>query len=82
MTIHGLRKIGLKVLDITSDHHMIDFMFEVHDPNTRTQQKHVPDYNWASFGPRTVTLKLGSIDHHGPEFGQIILNDYGPYSGP
>ncbi|KAF2361493.1 hypothetical protein FHG87_007749 [Trinorchestia longiramus] len=44
-----LRIIGLEVIDKISVHHMIDFTFEVHDPNIRTQHKNVLDYNWANF---------------------------------
>ncbi|KAF2345518.1 hypothetical protein FHG87_023726 [Trinorchestia longiramus] len=34
--------------DMIGDHQMIDFTFEVHEPNTRTQHKQVLDYKRAN----------------------------------
>ncbi|KAF2350494.1 hypothetical protein FHG87_018750 [Trinorchestia longiramus] len=55
------RIIGLEVMDKIGDHHMIDLVLEVHDPNTRTRQKHVLDYKRANF--ELMKEELGSIDY-------------------
>ncbi|KAF2354104.1 hypothetical protein FHG87_015140 [Trinorchestia longiramus] len=39
---------GLEVTAKIGDLQMIDFMLEVHDPNTWTRQKQVLDYKWAN----------------------------------
>ncbi|KAF2348428.1 hypothetical protein FHG87_020814 [Trinorchestia longiramus] len=52
---------GLEVMDKIGDHQMIDFTFEIHDPNTRTQQKQVLDYKQTNF--ELIREELGSIDY-------------------
>ncbi|KAF2363322.1 hypothetical protein FHG87_005920 [Trinorchestia longiramus] len=61
MTTPDLRKIGLEVTDKIGDHPMIDFALEVHDSNTRTQQKYALDYKQAHFEP--MKKELGSIHY-------------------
>ncbi|KAF2358520.1 hypothetical protein FHG87_010720 [Trinorchestia longiramus] len=56
MTTPDLIIIGLKVTDKIGDHHIIDYAVEVHDQNTRTQQKQVLDYKWANLEPMKATL--------------------------
>ncbi|KAF2366915.1 hypothetical protein FHG87_002322 [Trinorchestia longiramus] len=57
---YSLSKL-LEVTDKIGDHHTIDFVLEVHEPNTRTQQKHDLDCIWANF--ELMKEELGSIDY-------------------
>ncbi|KAF2365543.1 hypothetical protein FHG87_003705 [Trinorchestia longiramus] len=55
-----LRIIGLEATSTFGDHQMIDFALKLHDPNTRTQQKHVLDNKRANF--ERMKKELGSIN--------------------
>ncbi|KAF2367366.1 hypothetical protein FHG87_001881 [Trinorchestia longiramus] len=48
-TTHDFIIIGLEVTNKIGNHHMKDFAFEVHDPNSRTQQKNARDFKLVNF---------------------------------
>ncbi|KAF2357095.1 hypothetical protein FHG87_012148 [Trinorchestia longiramus] len=60
MTSH-LRKIELKLTDKIGDHQTIDFVLKVHDPNTRTRQKHVLYYKRENF--KLMKEELSDINY-------------------
>ncbi|KAF2347847.1 hypothetical protein FHG87_021397 [Trinorchestia longiramus] len=61
MTTLAFGIIGLEVADKIGDHRMIDFMLQVYDPNTTTQQNNVLDYKRANF--ELMEEELGSIGY-------------------
>ncbi|KAF2354480.1 hypothetical protein FHG87_014760 [Trinorchestia longiramus] len=61
MTTFNLKIMELEVLDKIGDNHMIDFAFDVQNPNPRSQQKNVLEYEQANF--ELMTEKLNSIDY-------------------
>ncbi|KAF2346419.1 Reverse transcriptase domain [Trinorchestia longiramus] len=63
MTTTDLSINALVVTEKIGDHQMIDLSLEVHDPNTRTQQKQVLDYKRANF--ELMKEELGSINYEG-----------------
>ncbi|KAF2344491.1 hypothetical protein FHG87_024753 [Trinorchestia longiramus] len=61
MTTNNLKIIQLKAMDKIGNHQMIDFALDVHDPNTKTQQKHAFDNKQANF--ELIKENLSSINY-------------------
>ncbi|KAF2361064.1 hypothetical protein FHG87_008177 [Trinorchestia longiramus] len=62
-----IQNTGRIPLDYGGCHQMIDFALEVHDPNTKTQQKHAFDNKQANF--ELFKEKLSSINYE-----ELMLN--------